>query len=483
MSHSLDSRLKILVAVASHGTSNDCYLFRLISEYRAMPFDIDIVVLSNVHKQVPDGVELVVGPPNKNPWSLPFGHKRIFAERSSKYDLFIYSEDDILITKNNIRAFVQVSTVLPKTEIPGFLRFEIGADNQVYYPEVHGRFHWHVGSVRTRGPYTLAYFTNEHSACYVMTREHLLHAIESGGFLVEPHEGKYDLLCTAATDPYTQCGFQKLICVSHLTDFMVHHLSNKYLARMGMAQSEVLRQIEALLSLKRNGNAPSSLFQTETKLWGGRYSKLYYEPVFPEIVSSIPSGVRSILSVGCGWGATEARLAESGFRVTAVPLDPVIPGRAKATGVRVIDGDFKAAYTKLADERFDCLLLANVLHLVENPVEVLSCFVGLLDEGAVVIALLPNHLKLSILWKKFRGLEGLQVLGSFAKSGVHFTSHLTVRRWFRQAGLQIDKITNILPERAQLARRFGFGLINPLFASQFVAAAKKSNSCRRRNSY
>ena len=202
---------RVLVAIASYGTSNDCYLQQIIREYRSMTFDIDIVVLSNVDKKLIPGVECVVGLPTRDPWSLPFAHKKLFADRRDRYDLFIYSEDDILITERNLRAWLDAAPLLAEDEIAGFLRVEYGSNGARSYPDVHARFHWDPSSVRRRGDYVLARFTNEHAACYVLTRQQLRRALNSGGFDVSPHEGSYDLACTAATDPYTQCGLTKLI--------------------------------------------------------------------------------------------------------------------------------------------------------------------------------------------------------------------------------------------------------------------------------
>ena len=161
-------------------------------------------------------------------------HKKVFADRADQYDLFIYSEDDILVTEDNLRAFLDACSVLEDNEIAGFFRVEKGSGGNVNYPDVHANFHWVPNSVRSRGKYTFAAFTNEHAACYVLTQNQLRKALNSGGFLVGPHEWKYDLLCTAATDPYTQCGFQKLIPISHFDDFTVEHLSNKYVGKVGI---------------------------------------------------------------------------------------------------------------------------------------------------------------------------------------------------------------------------------------------------------
>jgi 2-polyprenyl-3-methyl-5-hydroxy-6-metoxy-1,4-benzoquinol methylase len=467
--------MRILVAIASYGTRNDRYLLQLVREYHSMSFDVDIVVLSNIAKQVAPGVEvIVVDLHGKDPWSLPFPHKQIFAKRLNDYDLFIYSEDDVLIREKNIRAFLEASAVLPEDELPGFLRYEAGPDGKLNYPEVHLHFHWDPASVRLRDPYTVAFFTNEHAACYVLTREQLRRAITSGGYLVKPHRWRYDLLCSAATDPYTQCGFKKLICISHLQDFLVHHLPNTYVGTtLGIDDSELRRQIKALLQIGQNGSHPPSLFETETKVSRFYYSKDYYEPVRPEVVSAIPREVQSVLSVGCGWGAMEGHLAEKGLRVSAVPLDPVIPGGAEAKGVEMINGDLAQARRELANRTFDCLLLSNVLHLVPNPVEVLSNFATLLPGGGMAVAVAPNTARLAASWKVIRHKGIFEDLACYERTGVHRVSRDVLCSWFRAAGMRVEKVTEVFGRFAQKVGKFALGMLDQWMADEFVAIARK----------
>ena len=68
--------MKILVAIANYGTKNKRYVARLMEEYKAMSFDVHIVILSNVPKELGQDIEVIVGLPIKDPWSLPFGHKK-----------------------------------------------------------------------------------------------------------------------------------------------------------------------------------------------------------------------------------------------------------------------------------------------------------------------------------------------------------------------------------------------------------------------
>jgi hypothetical protein len=114
---------------------------------------------------------------------------------------------------------------------------------RISLPGVHGPFHWRPESVRRRGAHLVAEFTNEHSACYLLTKAQLKRAIASGGFLREPYDGQYDMLCSAATDPYTSCGFRKVLGISAIEDFLVHHLPNHYAGKLGLSLEMFKEQI------------------------------------------------------------------------------------------------------------------------------------------------------------------------------------------------------------------------------------------------
>jgi 2-polyprenyl-3-methyl-5-hydroxy-6-metoxy-1,4-benzoquinol methylase len=465
--------MKILVAIASYGTQNDQYLGQLLAEYRSMPFEVDIVVLSNLSKNLGPGVEVKVGLPTKDPWSLPFGHKQLFADRLAMYDLFIYSEDDMLVSERNIRAFLAATEVLNENEIAGFLRTEVGSDGKQYFCDAFDQWHWDSASVRSRGNYTFAFFTNEHSAFYILTKGQLKRAIDSGGFLIGPREGKYDLLCTAATDPYTQCGLKKLICISNLDDFLVAHLSNKYVGVLSLKGSEFLRQIAALMAINQDGRPHSQLFETGTRLPSSRWSKSYYEPCRSDVLDLIPPGVKSVLSVGCGWGAAEGCLAQKGIRVVGIPLDSVISACAEARGVEIVHGNFKSALEKLAGQQFDYVLMSNILHLIEDPINLLSSFVNAISGDFQVIALVPNLSRLSGMVRRIRSVEHFKHLGSYEKTGVHVTSRRVIQEWLKAAGLRVEGMIDVMPSKAQKARRLTFGLADALLASEFIAVGRK----------
>ena len=472
--------LRVLVVLASYGNSNDSYLLKIVDEYRSMSFDVDIVILSNLDKKLDAKIEVVVGLPAKDPWSLPFAHKQIFSNWLDDYDLFVYSEDDILLTERNLRALLDVTAVLRDDEIAGFIRIEKGPNGEVNFPDAHAHFHWDTTSVRVRANYTLAKFTNEHAACYSLTQDQLRKAIKSGGFLVAPHEWKYDLLCSAATDPYTQCGFTKLIPISHFDDFTVHHMSNKYVGKMGVDGTEMRRQVDRLLWLAKNEHGPPLLTTTETGLWRQTYSKDFYEPVCNEVISMIPPNAQTVLSIGSGSGAIERWLAEKGLRVVAMPLDDVIFGSAVARGVETLLGDFRDFNEKLQGQRFDCVLCLNVLHLVRDPIGVLCLFKDVLSVGSRLVIQLPNMKCLPAVWRRTWSPEHFRGLGSFDSSGVHLVSPRTIQGWFQSAGFTIEVTKGIIHQRAEIVRNMTPNVIRRLLpefiklsvAASFVTAAK-----------
>jgi 2-polyprenyl-3-methyl-5-hydroxy-6-metoxy-1,4-benzoquinol methylase len=465
--------MKILVAIANYGTSHDGYLDQLLTEYRSMRHEVHIVVLSNLPKSLGPDVEVVVGLPTSNPWSLPFGHKKIFAERVNDYDLFIYSEDDHLISEHNIDSFMALTPALPRDEVAGFMVSENDPEGGLNYCGVHSHFHWKADSVRHRGSYVVAEFSNEHSACYALTRAQLHRAIQSGGFLVEPHEGKYDLLCTAATDPYTQCGFKRVVCVSHLDDFIVSHLPNKYVGILGVRTADFHRQRDALLEIARGQRNPMQLLAAETTLPDFKWSKFYYEPVRPEILKLVPPEARSVLSVGCGWGALEASLVEKGARVVAIPLDSVIASCAESRGVETLSPDFESAWRQLEGEPFDCVVISNILHLLPDPTAILArCADVLLPQGFVVL-IEPNFTYLKVLWRRIRRMPGYRNLGNYDEAGVNLTTHRVIRRWLKSSGLAMDRVIEVVPERAVTFTRL-LRVARPYLASELIVVGRKA---------
>jgi len=467
-----DPNPRVLVAIANYGEGNRRYLDQLLAEYRAMPFPVDVVVLSNIPKDLGDDVEVKVGLPGKDPWSLPFGHKQLFADRIEQYDAFIYSEDDILVSERNIRAFLEVTPKLQDDEIAGFMRIETHPDGRKSYDMIHAFFRWAPLSARFRNGELYAHLTNEHAAAYILTRDHLRRAIDSGGFLVPPHQHRYDLLCTAATDPYTQCGITKLLPLDRLADFEVRHLPNKYLGVFGVEEPELAEQIDELRAIARSGQAPTPWIEIETKLPGGSASKPVHDKPDAALLERVPAQAKTVLVIGCGDGRTEASLIARGAAVTALPVDPVVGRNAATRGVEVLPPDPDAAERALGSRRFDLVIFPDVLHLVAEPVALLRRFAGCVAEGGAVLISAPNTADMTMRMARLRGEAGYCDLGDFERAGLHATNRRILRQWLREAGLETTGAHPDMTDKRQKLARASAGLGTDLLANRWLLQAQ-----------
>lgn len=464
--------MRILVGIASYGVKNQRFLERVLAEYRGFThFKVDLVVFTEAERNFGSDVQVVAGLPIRNPWSLPFAHKGYFADRVECYDLFIYSEDDTLITEANIESFLRVTKLLPKDQIAGFIRYETSPDGARVYTTMHAHHHWDCNSVMRLGEHAFARYSNEHSACYILTQEQLRRAIASGGYTLPAREGRYDMLVTAATDPYTQCGMKKVICISHFDEFCLHHLPNVYWHYMGLPEAHVQREIQELLNEESASTVNGPLFRPDTLLADVTLDKQYYEGCREDIVRAVPHAVKTLLSIGCGSGTTEAHLVARGVNVTAIPMDRIVGRTAASKGIRVLPPSIENALDLLNGERFECILLNDVLCHLPEPEELLQKIGAILKENGRVIVSSPNGGGLrSIKHRRILALRRIfaDQVEQYHDIRYHLAGLSLVRRWFGAAGMKIERLECEVPEWWQRTSRVTRGLLDHLVARRFL---------------
>jgi SAM-dependent methyltransferase len=465
--------MKVLVAIANHGTRNAHHLERLLETYRTSRFSVQVVVLSDQPKDLGRGIEVRVGLPIPHGWSLPFAHRAVFAERRSDFDLFIYCEDDTLLTDAHIEAFIEANSLLAQDEIAGFLRHELDAAGEPIYECMHSAFRFLPETLRIRGGKCFAAFSNEHSACALMTREQLHRAIASGGFLVAPHEDRYDLLCAGGNDIYTQCGFTRLICVSELDRFSLHHLSNKYVDTWGVPASEVRLQTRALERLAHEGGWLGPLLQPETPVPTGYWWKNLHDESDPVLLGLVPRDARRILVVGSGSGRFEAPLLERGASVVLLPIDPVLGACAEHRGFEVVCAGRDAALAALGGRRFDCVIFPWVLQLVEDPIAWIRDFSALLEPGGSLLLSIPKLGDIARRDAKISPLPGAQHLRRERRVWSSWRAHRRVRRWLRACGLARREVSSYQIPEARTDAGALPALRHALFSSALAVRATR----------
>lgn len=173
--------MRILVVIINFGTSQLKYLEQVINEYKSMEYSIDIIIHSNIPLKFKN-VEVKVFQFKDDDRQIQFTTRQSIYDNKDNYDLFIFSENDHLITKKNIEAFLKVTKVLPKEYIAGFFQYEKYKEG-LFYPAYSNRYKWDKKSPFRIRNYVFAHFTNIHQASYILTKEQLNQVIKNFEFI------------------------------------------------------------------------------------------------------------------------------------------------------------------------------------------------------------------------------------------------------------------------------------------------------------
>jgi hypothetical protein len=269
-------KIKILVSIPNYGTEQIHYLKKVVEEFKKFDssFYVDIIIHSNVPIPIND-IEVNIVKHLDDWWKLPFIARKTIYERKDDYDLFIYNENDQLITQSNVECFFEASSFVPPGFLVGFFRYENG-NNTRYYPEYHNPYTWKKSSVFNCGPYVFAQFTNHHQGCFVLTKNQLAAVVKNIDFLRENKLSKYRRAERVGADIYYVAGFTKLVCISHFDKFLIHHLPDKYLS-FGKSDAIVRNEINQMLNQKSDDGRMSGKIYCINAFMERVYDRLFFQ--------------------------------------------------------------------------------------------------------------------------------------------------------------------------------------------------------------
>lgn len=163
----------------------------------------------------------------------------------------------------------------------------------------------------------------------------------------------------------------------------------------------------------------------------------YPDLIREDILGMIPPDGKIIGSIGCGMGATEAKLVERGCEVHGVDVseEAIKVAAGRLTSARVISPSERSPFAR---ESLDGLILADVIEHIPLAAEALKSFVAAVRPGGWVVISVPNmrHLEMIIqlIWK---GDWPEHSYGIFDATHVQVMTHKRLERWCRNAGLRI----------------------------------------------
>jgi len=161
----------------------------------------------------------------------------------------------------------------------------------------------------------------------------------------------------------------------------------------------------------------------------------------PELLPFLDVRGRSVLDVGCGAGGLAPMLRDGGAsRIVGVEPDPAHARAASAHCDAVLTAPIEDAIGggALGEERFDLILLADVLEHLVDPWSTLRALVSEhLAPGGDAFVSVPNVANLAVVKQLLRhGDWRYEESGMFDRTHLRWFGPGTLRGLLRQAGLE-----------------------------------------------
>jgi len=200
----------------------------------------------------------------------------------------------------------------------------------------------------------------------------------------------------------------------------------------------------------------------------------YFNTLRNDILAVIPSAVKCVLSVGCGCGVTEAELIKRNIKVVGIEINPEAAEMARKHGLIVLEGDALEIDISQPDDSFDCLVYADVLEHLPDPVAVLRRHVESLQTKGAVIVSVPNFRHYSIFLQLFvRGHIKYVDAGILDRTHLRITTRKMVLDWFDQVGIKPVSCYYHIHRRRHKLISACLGLAKEFVASQIICVGKK----------
>ena len=171
----------------------------------------------------------------------------------------------------------------------------------------------------------------------------------------------------------------------------------------------------------------------------------YFKNIRDDIVSLVPDDAVDILEIGCAAGMTGKELKKNpNIYVAGVELDHRAAAEAKNHLDDIFQGNIETIQLPFPEKRFDCIIFADILEHLVNPLEVLKKTKGFLRTDGVVIASIPNVQYLGVISQLVEGNWTYQDEGILDRTHLRFFTFPEIEKLFDEAGYRISSVDETL---------------------------------------
>ena len=199
-----------------------------------------------------------------------------------------------------------------------------------------------------------------------------------------------------------------------------------------------------------------------------------------DILRLLPPSQRleRVLDVGCGGGATARLLKrEYGARsVVGVERDERAAARATAVMDRIFVLDAEVEELPFSQERFDLILMADVLEHLLDPWIALQRYARMLGPHGLLLASVPNVQHWSVSLKLLSGRWAYGEGGLLDRTHLRFFTRRSILYLFSQAGLMVEAMKSRMGPEVKIINALTGGLLRGLLTYQYLIRAKVADA-------
>ena len=171
----------------------------------------------------------------------------------------------------------------------------------------------------------------------------------------------------------------------------------------------------------------------------------YYENVNPDLLQFMPAHAGRVLEVGCGSGAfgKAYKQMNPASCYIGIELFEQVAEAARQHLDRVVCGDVETLSLEQMlkpEEKIECLVYGDVLEHLRDPWRVLRQHAGVLTDGGIVVACIPNVQHWSVLQSLLFGQWRYEDQGLLDRTHLRFFTLDGIVEMFSQAGLSIEQV-------------------------------------------
>jgi glycosyltransferase involved in cell wall biosynthesis/2-polyprenyl-3-methyl-5-hydroxy-6-metoxy-1,4-benzoquinol methylase len=215
----------------------------------------------------------------------------------------------------------------------------------------------------------------------------------------------------------------------------------------------------------------------------------YFRQERREVEAVVPSDARRILDVGCGEGILGKRLLIKGaLEVVGIEFEKDVCVKAEANLTDVICGDVEKLEFPFDESYFDCMIFADVLEHLKDPLSLLQKLRRNLSDSGTVVASIPNVGYYQVINMLTQGHWTYGDYGILDRTHLRFFTKKEIETLFTEAGFELTGMTeNLDPAYNSLSDPFSgeisFGRvtlsgltpeeIRDLFVFQYIVRCEK----------